>query len=58
MSNKIPYRQDLPPSSGYPQVQIKRIPTWTPSGWKLGLAILATVPFAIAHHKYRKYKIQ
>ena len=30
MSNKIPYKQDLPPKGGYPQLQIARIKTWTP----------------------------
>lgn len=30
MSNKIPYKQDLPPKGGYPALQIARIPTWSP----------------------------
>jgi hypothetical protein len=30
MSNKIPYKQDMPPKGGYPQLQVSRIKTWTP----------------------------
>ena len=30
MSNKTPYKQDLPPKGGYPQLQIARVQTWAP----------------------------
>jgi hypothetical protein len=57
MSKDLPYKQDLPPKSGYAKVQVDRIPTWTPKGWKIGLAVIAFMPFAYWDYKKRMKKM-